>query len=68
MWVCFIATLAAMILDLKLRNEEVLGKSYNSLQTQPSTKCLIQKQKFDHGTKKMKKLSIASSSSLNFTD
>ena len=52
-----------MTLDLKS-----LEKSHNSLQTEPSTKRFLQKQKFGHGTKKMKKLSIATSTSLDFTD
>ena len=56
-----------MILDLQ-SYEEVLGKSYKTLQTQLCTKCFLQKQKFSHGTKKMKKLSMASSTSLDFTD
>ena len=46
-WIHFITTLAAMTLDF-----EVLGISLSSLQTQPSATCSLQKQKFDHGTKK----------------
>ena len=57
-----------MILDLDLRNEEVLEISYDSLQTQVTTKCFLQQQKLCQGTKKMRKLSITSSTSLDFTD
>ena len=35
-----------MILDLNLRNEEVLEKSHDLLQTQATTKCFLQNQKF----------------------
>ena len=57
-----------MILDLNLRNEEVSEKSHDSLQTQATTKCFLPKQKFCHGTKKMRTLSITSSTSPDFTD
>ena len=45
-----------------------MEKSHDSLQTQATTKCFLRKQKLFHGTKKMKKLSITCSNSIDFTD
>ena len=56
-----------MIIDLKSQKWR-FGKPHKTLQTQACTKCFLHKQKFGHGAEKMKKLSIVSSTSLDFTD